>query len=106
MPSATVTAVIKTPQTGVVKSLVTVTETLSDGTALTPASYELNSANSWSTTFTSALGSVLNAIQVDVNAGGFQSPPAIVPPFTVTNPAPDAPTGDAVVGFSVTGVNS
>lgn len=107
VPSAVVTGTIKSPQAGVVKSVVTVTETLADGTALTPTAVELSAATTppWAVSFTAGLGSTLTASQVDVNAGGFQSPPAAIAPFVVTNPAPAAPAGDALASFAVTGIN-
>ena len=106
MPTAQIVATIKTPQAGAVKSKVTVTETLASGQALTPTDYTLDGTTTppWTANFTAGLGSTLNATQVDVDASGVSSPPATVPPFVVAAPALPAPTGDAVVGFSVAGV--
>ena len=103
MPTAQITATIKTPQPGSVKSTVTVTEVLGDGTSLTPTTYELNATTTppWTAAFTAGLGSTLKAVQVDFNASGVGSSPSIIPDFVVTSPALPAPTGDALAAFAV-----
>lgn len=106
VPAATILATLPAPNPGVVSSFVTVTETTSTGTVLAPATFTVTppaapAANGGTFTFTSGLGSTLNATQVDTNAAGLQSPPTVTPPYLVTNPAPPAPSGP--IAFVVTG---
>jgi hypothetical protein len=105
VPTATIKMTVATPPAGIASSQVSVVETLADGTVLSPANYTFDytvPAPVLSQTFTSGLGSTLVATQVDTNAGGFQSPPTVNPPFVVANPQPPAP---APLTLEVVGIN-